>query len=88
MSAQPPVLAKPHLNIATLGHARHGKTTLTEAITRVLGVRPASDVAPPARSDRPLDAAARSRTRASSTRPAPGTTPTRTCQARPPPSST
>ncbi|MEU3959848.1 GTP-binding protein [Streptomyces buecherae] len=59
MSAQTPVLAKPHLNIATLGHARHGKTTLTAAITRLLGARTAVDVAPPARSDRALDAAAR-----------------------------
>ncbi|MFE6779961.1 GTP-binding protein [Streptomyces sp. NPDC057702] len=49
----------PHLNIATLGHARHGKTTLTAAISRVLGARATSDVAPPARSDRALDAAAR-----------------------------
>ncbi|MBC3990577.1 elongation factor Tu, partial [Streptomyces sp. AC563] len=47
MSAQTPVLAKPHLNIATLGHARHGKTMLTAAITRLLGGRTAVDVAPP-----------------------------------------
>jgi elongation factor Tu len=28
---------KPHLNIGTIGHIDHGKTTLTAAITRVLG---------------------------------------------------
>ena len=27
---------KPHLNIGTMGHIDHGKTTLTAAITRVL----------------------------------------------------
>ena len=28
---------KPHLNVGTIGHVDHGKTTLTAAITRVLG---------------------------------------------------
>jgi len=27
---------KPHLNIGTIGHVDHGKTTLTSAITKVL----------------------------------------------------
>lgn len=27
---------KPHVNIGTIGHANHGKTTLTAAITKVL----------------------------------------------------
>ncbi|HEY5015126.1 MAG TPA: GTP-binding protein, partial [Acidimicrobiia bacterium] len=27
---------KPHLNIGTIGHIDHGKTTLTAAITKVL----------------------------------------------------
>lgn len=27
---------KPHLNIGTIGHIDHGKTTLTSAITKVL----------------------------------------------------
>ena len=27
---------KPHLNIGTIGHVDHGKTTLTAAITKVL----------------------------------------------------
>jgi len=30
---------KPHLNIGTIGHIDHGKTTLTAAITRVLAAR-------------------------------------------------
>ena len=28
--------SKPHLNIGTMGHIDHGKTTLTAAITKVL----------------------------------------------------
>ena len=28
---------KPHLNVGTIGHVDHGKTTLTAAITSVLG---------------------------------------------------
>ena len=30
---------KPHLNIGTIGHVDHGKTTLTAAITKVLAAR-------------------------------------------------
>ena len=30
------VRTKPHLNIGTMGHVDHGKTTLTAAITKVL----------------------------------------------------
>jgi elongation factor Tu len=33
---------KPHLNIGTMGHIDHGKTTLTAAITRVLAERDAN----------------------------------------------
>jgi elongation factor Tu len=29
--------SKPHVNVGTIGHVDHGKTTLTAAITRVLG---------------------------------------------------
>ena len=29
--------AKPHVNIGTIGHVDHGKTTLTSAITMVSG---------------------------------------------------
>ena len=28
--------SKPHINIGTIGHIDHGKTTLTAAITKVL----------------------------------------------------
>ncbi|MFO8155355.1 MAG: GTP-binding protein, partial [Thiohalospira sp.] len=28
---------KPHVNVGTIGHVDHGKTTLTAAMTRVLG---------------------------------------------------
>jgi elongation factor Tu len=31
------VRSKPHINIGTIGHVDHGKTTLTAAITKVLG---------------------------------------------------
>ncbi|NTV14010.1 MAG: elongation factor Tu, partial [Desulfobulbaceae bacterium] len=30
---------KPHVNIGTIGHIDHGKTTLTSAITRVLSLK-------------------------------------------------
>ena len=30
---------KPHINIGTIGHVDHGKTTLTAAITKVLAER-------------------------------------------------
>ncbi|MGM9615455.1 MAG: GTP-binding protein, partial [Oscillospiraceae bacterium] len=30
---------KPHVNIGTIGHIDHGKTTLTAAITKVLSLR-------------------------------------------------
>ena len=30
---------KPHVNIGTIGHVDHGKTTLTAAITEVLSKR-------------------------------------------------
>jgi translation elongation factor EF-Tu-like GTPase len=33
------VRAKAHLNIGTMGHVDHGKTTLTAAITKVLADR-------------------------------------------------
>lgn len=36
MSKQAYVRTKPHLNIGTMGHVDHGKTTLTAAITKVL----------------------------------------------------
>ena len=36
---------KPHLNVGTIGHVDHGKTTLTAAITRVLNKRVPNDTA-------------------------------------------
>ena len=30
---------KPHINIGTIGHVDHGKTTLTAAITKTLGLQ-------------------------------------------------
>ena len=34
---------KPHVNVSTIGHVDHGKTTLTAAITKVLAVKGAAD---------------------------------------------
>jgi elongation factor Tu len=34
---------KPHVNIGTIGHVDHGKTTLTAAITKVLGLKGLSE---------------------------------------------
>jgi len=30
---------KPHVNVGTIGHIDHGKTTLTAAITKAYGVK-------------------------------------------------
>ena len=30
---------KPHVNVGTIGHVDHGKTTLTAAITKVMGLK-------------------------------------------------
>ncbi len=35
--------SKPHVNIGTMGHIDHGKTTLTAAITKVLSETTGSD---------------------------------------------
>ncbi|TVM14609.1 elongation factor Tu, partial [Oceanidesulfovibrio indonesiensis] len=31
--------SKPHVNVGTIGHIDHGKTTLTAAITKVLSMK-------------------------------------------------
>ncbi|MFF4219572.1 GTP-binding protein [Streptomyces nondiastaticus] len=64
MHRPPPGLPrhKPHLNIAILGHSRHGKTTLTAAVTKVLAGRGRAVFVPPARLDHAPEEAARSGT--------------------------
>ncbi|MBT7864429.1 MAG: elongation factor Tu, partial [Gemmatimonadetes bacterium] len=37
---------KPHVNIGTIGHVDHGKTTLTAAITKYLGSKGWADFVP------------------------------------------
>ncbi len=37
---------KPHANVGTIGHIDHGKTTLTAAITKVLGLKNMADFRP------------------------------------------
>ncbi|KAB8162004.1 elongation factor Tu [Streptomyces sp. 3MP-14] len=50
---------KPHLNIGTMGHVDHGKTTLTAAITRVLSDLGTGTFVPFERIDRAPEEAAR-----------------------------
>ncbi|MFF8195443.1 elongation factor Tu [Streptomyces bobili] len=50
---------KPHLNIGTMGHVDHGKTTLTAAITKVLAERGAGTFVPFDRIDRAPEEVAR-----------------------------
>jgi len=38
--------SKPHINIGTIGHVDHGKTTLTAAITEVLSKKGLADYVP------------------------------------------
>ncbi|MFI2286816.1 elongation factor Tu [Streptomyces niveus] len=53
------VRTKPHLNIGTMGHVDHGKTTLTAAITKVLSERGTGTFVPFDRIDRAPEEAAR-----------------------------
>ncbi|MFD3678281.1 elongation factor Tu [Streptomyces sp. NPDC058613] len=53
------VRTKPHLNIGTMGHVDHGKTTLTAAITKVLAERGGASYVPFDRIDRTPEEARR-----------------------------
>ncbi len=59
MGKQPFLRTKPHLNIGTMGHVDHGKTTLTAAITRVLADRGGGRYVPFDRIDRAPEEARR-----------------------------
>ncbi|MFH9586159.1 elongation factor Tu [Streptomyces luteogriseus] len=59
MSKTAYVRTKPHLNIGTMGHVDHGKTTLTAAITKVLADRGSGAFVPFDRIDRAPEEAAR-----------------------------
>ncbi|WP_030544730.1 elongation factor Tu [Streptomyces albus] len=59
MPKQAYVRTKPHLNIGTMGHVDHGKTTLTAAITKVLSEQGSGSFVPLDRIDRAPEEAAR-----------------------------
>ncbi|MFC4116275.1 elongation factor Tu [Nonomuraea zeae] len=59
MAKQAYVRNKPHLNIGTMGHVDHGKTTLTAAITKVLAARGQATYTPFERIDRTPEEASR-----------------------------
>ncbi|MFF8233104.1 elongation factor Tu [Streptomyces caelestis] len=59
MSKTAYIRTKPHLNIGTMGHVDHGKTTLTAAITKVLAERGTGTFVPFDRIDRAPEEAAR-----------------------------
>ena len=59
MTKQTYLRNKPHLNIGTMGHVDHGKTTLTAAITKVLAGRGMASYTPFDRIDRAPEEAAR-----------------------------
>ena len=52
MTRQSYLRTKPHLNIGTMGHVDHGKTTLTAAITKVLAERGMASYMPSDRIDK------------------------------------
>jgi pantothenate kinase-related protein Tda10 len=79
---------KPHVNIGTIGHIDHGKTTLTAAISKVLhdkypDINPVFAFDDIDKAPRRSSAASPSRSRTSSTRPRSGTTRTSTAPATP-----
>jgi elongation factor Tu len=59
MTRQSYLRTKPHLNIGTMGHVDHGKTTLTAAITKVLAGQGLADYVPSDRIDKAPEEAAR-----------------------------
>jgi elongation factor Tu len=59
MTRQAYLRTKPHLNIGTMGHVDHGKTTLTAAITKVLAERGMASYVPFDRIDKAPEEAAR-----------------------------
>src|ERR1051325_4578596 len=59
MAKTPYVRTKPHVNIGTMGHVDHGKTTLTAAITKVLAERGGGAYVPFERIDRAPEEARR-----------------------------
>ncbi|MBY8883231.1 elongation factor Tu [Streptomyces sp. PTM05] len=59
MPKQAYVRTKPHLNIGTMGHVDHGKTTLTAAITKVLSDRGTGSFVPFDRIDKAPEESAR-----------------------------
>ena len=79
--------SKPHVNIGTMGHIDHGKTTLTAAITKVLSEKnPNVSFTPFDQIDKAPEekrAASPSPSPTSSTRPTSATTRTSTCLATP-----
>jgi len=68
---------KPHLNVGTIGHIDHGKTTLTAAITKVLSDKGLAEFTPFDQIDKAPEEKARgitSRSPTWSTRPRSATT--------------
>jgi elongation factor Tu len=59
MAKTPYIRTKPHVNIGTMGHVDHGKTTLTAAITKVLAERGTGTYVPFDRIDRAPEEALR-----------------------------
>ena len=74
---------KPHVNIGTIGHVDHGKTTLTAAITKVLAMKGDAITPTSIRPPRSASAASPSTPLTWSTRPTTVTTPTWTARAMP-----
>ena len=75
--------SKPHVNIGTIGHVDHGKTTLTAAITKVLALKGDADFMDYANIDKAPEERARGITITLSTRPTSVTTLTLTARATP-----